>query len=222
MDIIFNFKLCLHPYFLSTSLMLYSLNPLVFSCRDMRHKLHTWAVTFAFLLALQLLGSCVAVQCVDNHDTTYADCETNFTTLENALIHTCDNSYNLWTTFFPPRETQSLFVVVKYQIINSNTSIDYIWTTAAFTLIHPPRIFGMISLFFGFVEEDRIQNVTIRLPESCLGLLTPEYGRTNEEAKSNFLEVLTQRVSIATPLLHFYQKGIITSTILKSGAYLTK
>ena len=184
----------------------------------MRRKLHTWAVTFAFLLALQLLGSCVAVQCVDNHDTIYADCETNFTTLENALIHTCDNSYNLWTTFFPPREAGSLFVVVKYQIINSTSSIHYIWTTAAFTLIHPPRIFGMISLFFGLVEEDRIQNVTIQLPESCQGLLTPEYGRTNEEAKSNFLEVLTQRVSIATPLLYFYQKDII----LKSRAYLTK
>ena len=156
----------------------------------------SWEVIFAFLLSLQLLGCCVAVQCVNNNDTTYADCETNFTTLENALIHTSDNAYNLWTTFFPPRETQSLFVVVKYQIINSNTSIDYIWTTASFTLIHPPRIFGIISLFFGFVEEDRIQNVTIRLPESCQGLLTPEYGRTNEEAESDFMEVLTQRVSI--------------------------
>ena len=110
-------------------------------------------------------------------------------------------SIQSWTTFFPPREAQSLFVVVKYQIINSNTSIDYIWTTASFTLIHPPHIFGIISLFFGLVEEDRIQNVTIRLPVSCRGLLTPEYGHTNEEAERNFLEVLTQRVSIATPLL---------------------
>ena len=171
----------------------------------MTYKLQsgTGAVTFAFLLAFQLLGCCVAVQCtcVDNHDPIYADCETNFTTLENALIHTRDNAYNLWTTFFPPRETQSLFVVVKYQIINSTSSIDYIWTTASFTLIHPPRVFGMISLFFGFVEMDRIQNVTIQLPESCKGLLTPDYGRTNEEAESYFLEVLTQRVSVATSLL---------------------
>ena len=168
-------------------------------------KLPYRGVTFAFLLALQLLGCCVAVQCVNNNDTIYADCETNFTTLENALIHTCDNAYNLWTTFFPPRETRSLFVVVKYQIINSNISIDYIWTTASFTLIHPPRIFGMISLFFGFVEEDRIQTVTIHLPENCQGLLNKSsYGLTNEEAESDFMEVLTQRVSIATLLLYFY------------------
>ena len=167
-------------------------------CRVMRHKLQSGLfVMLAFLvLAIQLLGCCVTVQCA-NDSAIYSDCETNFTTLENALIHTSDNAYNLWTTFFPPREGGSLFVIVTYQIINSTTSIDYIWTTAAFTLIHPPRVFGIISLFFGLVEEERIQNVTVQLPESCRDLLTPDYGRTNEEAESNFLEVLTQRVSIA-------------------------
>ena len=201
---LFAYSLMCHPNLFSTN---FNLVIFIFFCRDMRYKLQssTWAVTFAFLFALQLLGSCVAVPCVDNHDTTYADCETNFTILENALIHTCDNAYNLWTTFFPPRDVGSLFVVVKYQIINSNTSIDYIWTTASFTLIYPPRIFGIISLFFGFVEEDRIQDVTIRLPESCQGLLNKSsYGRTNEEAESDFMEVLTQRVSIAILLLYFY------------------
>ena len=168
----------------------------------MRHKLQSgpFVVMFAFLLTIQLLGCCVTVQCANNSDI-YSDCETNFTTLENAMIHTSDNAYKLWTTFFPPREGASLFVVVTYQIINSTTSIDYIWTTASFALIHPPHVFGMISLFFGLVEEDRIQNVTVQLPESCQDLLTPDYELTNEEAESNFLEVLTQRVSIATLLL---------------------
>ena len=199
---LFAYFLMCHPNLFSTN---FNLVIFIFFCRDMKYKLQssTWAVTFAFLLALQLLGCCVAVQCVNNN--IYADCETNFTTLENALIHTCDNAYNLWTTFFPPREAESLFVVVKYQIINSNTSIDYIWTTAAFTLIHPPRVFGIISLFFGLVEEDRIQNVAIQLPESCRGLLNKSsYERTNEEAELDFMEVLTQRVSIATLLLYFY------------------
>ena len=172
-------------------------------CRDMKHKLQSgpFVVMLAFLLTIQLLCSCVAAQCANNRDI-YSDCETNFTTLENALIHTSDNAYKLWTTFFPPRDAGSLFVVVTYQIINStspindsNSSIDYIWTTGSFTLIHPPRVFGIISLFFGLVEEDRIQNVTVQLPESCRGLLTPDHERTNEEAESNFLEVLTQRVS---------------------------
>ena len=176
-------------------------------CRDMRHKLQSgpFVMMLAFLLAIQLLGCCVTVQCANDSDI-YSDCETNFTTLENALIHTSDNAYNLWTTFFPPRDAGSLFVVVTYQIINSNSSIDYVWTTASFTLIHPPRVFGIISLFFGLVEEDRIQSVTVQLPESCQGLLTQDYGRNNKEAKSNFLEVVTQRVSIiATLLLLFYR-----------------
>ena len=166
------------------------------------HKLQSgpFLVMCAFLLTIQLLGCCVVVQCANNNDI-YSDCETNFTTLENALIHTSDNAYKLWTTFFPPRDAGSLFVVVTYQIIDSNFSIDYVWTTASFTLIHPPRVFGMISLFFGLVEEDRIQKVTVQLPESCWGLLTSNYERTNEGAESNFMEVLTQRVSIATLLL---------------------
>ena len=132
---------------------------------------------------------------MDNSDQ-YGDCTTNFATLESALIHTPNNTYKLWTEFYPPREAMALFVHVKYQIVNSASSIEYIWTSAAFNLIHPPRVFGMTSLFFGFIQESRIGNVTLQLPENCEGLLTsPNYERSDAAAKNDFLEVLTQRVS---------------------------
>jgi len=154
------------------------------------------AAIVALLLTLQLLCCFVGVQCTTNNSGQYDDCTTNFGTLESALIHTHDNAYKLWTTFYPPRESVAVFVVVKYQIVNSTSSIVYIWTSAAFNLIHPPKVFGMTSLFFGFIEDSKVSNVTLQLPENCKDLLTsPSYQKDDEEAKKDFLEVLTQRVS---------------------------
>jgi len=157
------------------------------------------AAVVAFLLTLQLLDCCVGVQCTTNDNGQYGDCTTNFTTLERALIDTSNNTYKLWTEFFPPREAMALFVFVKYQIVNStSTSIQYIWTSAAFNLIHPPRVFGFTSLFFGYVQESRISDVTLQLPENCEGLVTSHnFERSAEAAKGDFMEVLTQRVSHA-------------------------
>lgn len=151
---------------------------------------------FAFLLTLQLLGYFVGVQCTANNSGQYGDCTTNFTTLESALIHTSNNTHQLWTTYYPPREAVPEFVVVTYQIINSTSSITYIWTSAAFNLIHPPTVFGITSLFFGYIQESRISSVTLLLPENCAVLVaSSNYTTSNEEAKYDFLEVLTQRVS---------------------------
>lgn len=156
----------------------------------------TLAAAVIFVLMLQVLGCFVGVQCTTNDIGQYDDCTTNFATLESALIRAPNNTYKLWTEFYPPREAMALFVYVKYQIINSTSSIEYIWTSAAFNLIHPPRVFGMTSLFFGFIQESRIGNVTLQLPENCEGLLTsPNYERSDAAAKDDFLEVLTQRVS---------------------------
>lgn len=155
------------------------------------------AAIVALLLTLQLLCCFVGAQCATNNSGQYDDCTTNFETLEGALIHTHDNTYKLWTTFYPPRESLPVFVFVRYQIVNSTSSIAYIWTSAAFNLIHPPKVFGMTSLFFGFIEDSKVSNVTLKLPENCKDLLTspPSYQKDDEEAKNDFLEVLTQRVS---------------------------
>jgi len=60
----------------------------------------------------------------------------------------------------------------------------------------------MTSLFFGFIQESRIGNVTLELPENCEGLLaSPNYERSDAAAKNDFLEVLTQRVSCIIDVL---------------------
>jgi len=152
------------------------------------------AAVVAFLLTLH--GCFVGVQCTTNNNNQYGDCTTNFATLESALIDTPNNTYKLWTEFFPPREAMALFVFVKYQVVNStSTSVEYIWTSAAFNLIHPPKVFGFTSLFFGYIQESRIGDVTLQLPENCKGLLTSRYQKSDEAAKDDFMEVLTQRVS---------------------------
>ena len=156
------------------------------------------AAVIAFLLTLQVLGCLVGVQCTADSNSQYDDCATNFATLESALIDTRNNTYKLWTTFYPPREAMALFVFVNYTVVNSTSSIEYIWTSAAFNLIHPPKVFGITSLFFGLIEESRIGDVTLQLPENCEGLVTStNYETSDEAAKDDFLEVLTQRVSHA-------------------------
>ena len=118
------------------------------------------------------------------------DCSTNYTTLEVSLLNSADNSYRLSTTFSPPRKPSPLYVNVYYYFEDTNISTHYVWSSASFYIVLSPRVFGFLSLFFSFVDSDRITKLSLILPHSCSGL-----DVENGTEEDDFLEVLTQRVT---------------------------
>ena len=86
----------------------------------------------------------------------YADCVTNFETLEMALVKTDDNKYALQKAFYPPRKsTAAVYVNVTYTFLDeygNDTSCNskWIWSSHSIYLIQPPPIFQFTSLFFSF------------------------------------------------------------------------
>ena len=119
----------------------------------------------------------------------YTNCTSNYTVLENAVFNTGDNIYQLTTTFFPPNVGNPLYVNVNYTFSNMNESVQYIWSSASLYLTIEPRTISFLSLFFCYVEENRIVKLEIELPSQCKNLT--ENRASNA---SNFLFVLTQRV----------------------------
>jgi hypothetical protein len=123
----------------------------------------------------------------------YTNCASNYTTLENALFNTGDNIYRLTTTFFPPHVDNPLYVTVTYTFsdMNFNESIQYIWSTASLYLTIEPRTIRFLSLFFCYVEDDRIVDLELELPSECY---STDFTENQASNASNFLFVLTQRV----------------------------
>ena len=130
---------------------------------------------------------------------TYADCSTNFNTLERALVETDNNRFRLVAAFYPPREAVSVYVDVTYTFkpdneTDNDTLIEkWIWTSGSFYLIEPPNVFRFTSLFFVYPEEGRIRKLDVTLPGACRKV-TRTRNRKHENDEG-MLEILTQRVS---------------------------
>ena len=119
----------------------------------------------------------------------FANCSTNYTVLENALLETDDNMYQLTTAFYPPNDDPPLYVNVYYHF-SDNNQVEYIWSSASLYLSVHPRPLGYLSLFFCYIEDSRIINLNLQLPIEC-----SELANNTSSDKDNFLFVITQRVS---------------------------
>jgi len=140
-----------------------------------------------------LLCTALTAICFAHAQNAYADCSTNFTVLENALLETYDNIFQLTTTYFHPDVENPLYVDVYYNFSGSSTQAHYKWSTASLYLIVAPPALGYLSLFFSYFDETRMGTLTIQLPSQCKGLIN-----VTASTRENFLFVLTQRVSSDT------------------------
>ena len=117
----------------------------------------------------------------------YESCKSDYETLERALLETKPNMFKLKTTFFPPHVDNPLYVTVTYNL--STASVDYIWSTAFLYFTIHPRIISYLSLFFSYIEDNRVVRLKLQLPEECSDL-----ANNTESDATNFLFILTHRV----------------------------
>lgn len=126
---------------------------------------------------------------------THAVCNSstfNFSSLEESLLNTSNNSHVLWVTFYPPSDPLPVFIKVTYNFLSpANSSTSYFLTFASIYLIQPPQVFGYTSLLLGHRADARVTSITLDLPAkyACL-------GNTHENSPTNHLEVLTHRVGL--------------------------
>ena len=122
----------------------------------------------------------------------YANCTTNFTQLEKALIETDNNRYDIIKAFYPPRKKPSIYVDVKYKFGDGDNQIieNWIWATTYFYFIQPPSLFVFTSLVFSYPTE-QTQSLSLSLPAECS---INESTTTSKCRQNPMLDVLTQRV----------------------------
>ena len=142
----------------------------------------------------------IASSIPSTEDSQYADCSTNFSTLERALFETGNNRFELISTFYPTRDSVSPFVNVNYTKFNiseaeENDCLNWIWTTSTFYLIESPDVFQFTSLLF-VLPENKVHTLTLELPNNCFNLTAVcdvDDNFTTTEYK--MMELLTRRVS---------------------------
>ena len=118
------------------------------------------------------------------------NCTNNFTVLENALLETNDNIFQLTTTYFPPDEENPLYVDVYYTFCDSSNKTHYIWSAATLYFIVRQPALAYLSQFYSHIRDPRIAVLTLTLPADCAELVKDTSSR-----KENLLFVLTQRVN---------------------------
>ena len=128
----------------------------------------------------------IALAIVAQGQREYEDCVTNYSVFEEAVFKTNNNLYKLTTTFYPPDKDNPLYVSVTYKFLNTSESVNYQWSSASLYLTIKPSTIRYLSLFFCYIEDDRIVELELELPGECENLT-----QTNA---SNFLFVFTHRV----------------------------
>lgn len=123
----------------------------------------------------------------------YVNCSSNYTVLENALLGTSDNLFQMSTTFFNPEYINPVYVDVFYHFGDTNTPARYKWSASSLYLIVPPSALQYLSLFFSYFEKGSTAKLNLQLPVDCI-----ELKNVTNSTKQDFLLVLTQRVSIGT------------------------
>lgn len=123
----------------------------------------------------------------------YANCSSNYTVLENALLGTNDNLFQMSTTYFNPEYINPVYVDVFYHFGNTDTPARYKWSASSLYLIVPPSALQYLSLFFSYFEKGSMTKLNLQLPVDCI-----ELKNVTVSTKRNLLFVLTSRVSIGT------------------------
>ena len=121
------------------------------------------------------------------------ECSSNFFAMEQSLLQSTDNRFNLMTAFFPPRKAHPVIVRVTYSFnadisednsSTTNTTISpyiWFWSESEFYLIQPLEVFQFTSLLFGN-RPYRQSDLDIVLDANC------------SQASDEFYLLLTTRV----------------------------
>ena len=134
--------------------------------------------------------------------TRYSDCDSNLSTLEQALFETGRNLLELNRVFYPPSFLTTTFVRVNYafidhdeeNILDSYPNVTYIWAVGAVLFLQPPTLFKFNSLFFYYTIDERTK-LSLQLPIECIGLINSSDGAHSRENDLHMLDILTQQVS---------------------------
>lgn len=110
------------------------------------------------------------------------NCTTSFTVLEEDMLSHEQNRYNLLKTFYPPRGALPVFVTVTYTFGDTRNQSVWFWSEAELYLIQPIDVLQYTSLFHSNFNY-REGKLDLRLTKDCA------------ETRSEFMELLTQRVS---------------------------
>ena len=121
---------------------------------------------------------------------TQTECSSNFFAMEQSLLQSTDNRFNLMTAFFPPRKAHPVIVRVTYSFnadisednsSTTNTPYIWFWSESEFYLIQPLEVFQFTSLLFGN-RPYRQSDLDIVLDANC------------SQASDEFYLLLTTRV----------------------------
>ena len=116
-------------------------------------------------------------------------CTKCYFALKQSLLSKDENVRNLSLAFYPPRASNPEFVTVTYKFNNGSfPSQLWFWTHDSSYLFFPLRTFQYLSLFFGKLEYQVSQNVSLTLDAECY---------INDTTNPNMI-LLTQRVSYRT------------------------
>ena len=134
-------------------------------------------------------------------------CANALETLEKALLQTGNNRIELLKAFYPPRDSQAVFVTVHYIFLDADGNITcqqtWLWSSVEFYLIQPPSIFQLMSLFFT-IPEGRMTTANITFLNECRDLVTWNEDGTCTCKSNSLLDILTQQV----PYSHLMIKHI--------------
>lgn len=135
------------------------------------------------LLAFLALGSAVASGQSSSNNGVENNCSNNFFLMEQSLLLSTDNRFNLMKTFYPPREAHPVLVKINYSFDGvENSTTTWFWSESEFYLIQPLEIFMFTSLFFSNMPY-RKSELSLLLDKECV------------TAPDQYLELLTTRVS---------------------------
>lgn len=113
------------------------------------------------------------------------NCSQCYLALKKSLLSKDDNIRNLSLAFYPPRAAVPEFVTVLYKFKDLPDGEDqrWFWTHDSSYLFFPLKTFQYLSLFFGKLEKQVSQKVTLTLDAEC------------NMTKPETMNLLTQRVS---------------------------
>ena len=129
----------------------------------------------------------VESQKLDNASCEVYDCTQCYDLLVYNVLKSDVNRYNMQRVFFPPQTANPVYVIVTYNYkeeeeINNATDV-WFWTEYTFYNFQPIPVLQFTSLFFTD-PEFRMSELTVILDLEC------------KNASINFMQLLTQRVSI--------------------------
>ncbi len=146
-------------------------------------------------------------------DSTFEDCPTKYSALEEALYATGDNMFELNRVFYPPSMPPTRFIKVRYTFLNEagdddGCTVTYLWAIGIILFFQPPILFAHNSLYFNY-PNNNLTSVDLQLPYECRPLINVNMSSSSNEmcsciSDSQKLDILTQQVSNGS---EYYKSG---------------